>query len=912
MNIIELIRRRVEAIRALANQTPIDIVNLIIQSPEEKDGLIRTAPFLGIRIDDQLLAQALTTYQTELQRVVAMEDGIFRDRGIENGYTLSENENTCWGTYYNKLIHENRNRDDLKRIIDECNVLVQQFLPQPAQNADRRGLVIGQVQSGKTTIFNGVISAAADMGFNLIIVLSGTLESLRTQTQRRIMRDVTTPWGEEINTPFYFTWISHAENPGLIAAGQASHILTDLSNQGRRQVAIGVFLKNASVLTNLRNFLNTISRTDQPNIRALIIDDEADQATPNAGVSRNTITAINRGIKLLIIPTPQHGCPTQGRTSYLGFTATPFANLLNEAGEDTLYPRDFLYFLRSSDRYFGPWQLFGNPDEVEGEEKIIPLNVIRILTGEDINATVPQTGRPRPPYSPTVSPGLRKAIRWYAIAAAARRVTDPESWSTMLIHTSSKTSDHEALFETVGAFCNNLFSDWSDNRQDWKTLWDEETQQVSLNDFASAFPEYGEPAPVGYPEWNQIEDLMEQVIRDIRIKVDNSLYSGPERLRYSDDAPSSDKLQIAIGGNTLSRGLTLEGLVSSYFARRVNAYDTLLQMGRWFGFRQGYELLSRLWTTEVLRDAFRDLVIMELNLRKSIQLYLRGQSPANNAPVITRMPSMAITRKSVIGNTAVVEADYSGAAPQTISFVNEPTWLQDNLTRTQGLLELIEQYLVESAPDQRKLIYNDVPIGLILEFIRNFNFWPRTNTFNKEHMLGFIERNTNLYEHWSVVVMGGNRERRFGTRTNSVSMINRSRINERNEISSRHPIDINIKSLRATRDLLCDRSDLFTEGLKETDIWNIRRTNQLNPILIIYPIDKDSTYDPPSNAINSNYRTDLNAVKDIIGISLVMNPPGGQQGARGIRLNLADVYANDEEADNNPELPDPPSLTSGL
>jgi hypothetical protein len=430
-----------------------------------------------------------------------------------------------------------------------------------------------------------------------------------------------------------------------------------------------------------------------------------------------------------------------------------------------------------------------------------------------------------------------------------------------------------------------------------------------LDQFAAAFPRYGDPGSVGYPEWNRLEELMEQVIRDIRVKIDNSLFGGAERVRYSDEAPSSEKLQIAIGGNTLSRGLTLEGLVSSYFARRFtpqSAYDTLLQMGRWFGFRQGYELLSRLWTTEFLRNAFRDLVIMEVNLRKSMQLYLQGQSPAHKAPLITRMPAMAITRKSVMGNTAVVEADYSGAAPQTISFVNEQSWLQNNVELALELLQNVEQYIPDSAVDQRKLIYNSVPVNAILIFIRHFNFWPRTNTFNKQHMLDFIERNENLYRLWTIVVMGGTvKTREFGVGRNKVKMINRSRVRGADENPARPPIDINLKSLRATRDLLCDRSDLFLEGLKEAAIWHIRRTNQLNPILIMYPIDKDSVYNPPPNTANTNYRTDLNAVEDIIGISLVMNPPSGQQGARGISLNLADAYANDDDADDNPDLPDP-------
>ena len=902
MNIIELIRRRVEALRASTNQNPIEVVNNIIDSDPEKTQLIQTGPFLGVQINIQLLNEALSSYRNELQRVVAMQDGIFREPGMENGYTLSENEDTCWGTYYNKLISERRNPDDLQRIMDECNVIVQQFLPQPAQNPDRRGLVIGQVQSGKTTIFNGVISTAADMGFNLIFILSGTLESLRRQTQKRIAGDVTGPWGKKNNTPFYFTWISNHEGPGLKVAGSASQVLTDLSNEGRRQVAVGVFLKNATVLNNLRGFLNTINPADYPNIRALIIDDEADQATPNAGVNRNTISAINRAVKSLVIPNEQNRCSTQGRTSYLGFTATPFANLLNEAGPNTLYPKDFLYFLRSSNRYFGPWQLFGNPDEVEGEETIISLDVIRHLTDNDIAGTVPQTGRPRPPYHPIITNGLRDALRWYVLASAMRRISQADCWSTMLIHTSSRTSDHVKLYEAIKDFNNNLYIDWSRNKTEWKRFWEQEIERVSLSDIENAFPSYGTPEPIGYPEWSEIEKHMPQVITDIKIKIDNSLYTGADRIAYNDEAPSSERLQIAIGGNTLSRGLTLEGLVSSYFARRFTAqsgYDTLLQMGRWFGFRQGYELLSRLWTTSFLENAFRDLVIMELDLRKTMQLYLQGQSPANKAPIITRMPAMAITRKSIFGNTQIVSADFSGTAPQTILFKNESNWLKNNFDVTSALLSDLNNLPLEREEPSNKIIYRNVPINLIIDFIRSFNFWPHSNTFNKKHMLDFIERNEQTYQLWSVVIFGGRTDTHFEFPPCSVNMLNRSRIKDDNEPPAREVTFINLKSLRATRDLLCDRLQPIPPTSREEDLWAIRQRENLNPVLAIYPINKDSTYDG-----TSKFRIDLKAVEHIIGITLIMNPPGAQQGAIGIQLDLNDVYTNDEDADDNPDLSD--------
>ncbi|NDA64248.1 MAG: hypothetical protein EBX50_19805, partial [Chitinophagia bacterium] len=538
--------------------------------------------------------------------------------------------------------------------------------------------------------FNGLISAAADIGFNVIIILSGTIESLRRQTQSRITNDVTTPWGTNPANPFYFTWISNHAGPGMAVAGNAGHVLTELGNKDRRQVAIGVFLKNGNVLNRLRRWLATINPMHHNNLKVLIIDDEADQATPNAGIRRETVTRINQNIKDLVIPNQRNNCPTQGRTTYLGFTATPFANLLNEAGYNTLYPRDFLYFLKASSKYYGPWQLFGNPDEVEGEETILPLDVIRLLDDNDIDGTVPARGEV---YSPELTEGLRKAIFWYILASGAIRCSDRAAWSTMLIHTSSKTEDHQKLWTVVNKFIDELRNNngWLNYLNELRALWDAEIRNVPEDDFIFAFPDYGaDPNP--YPSWDDLFIELPHIISNIKVKIDNSLYTGIERMQFEEDIQARDRLQIGIGGNTLSRGITLKNLVSSYFARRVSTYDTLLQMGRWFGYRVGYEMLPRLWTTPFLVDSFRDLVVMEQNLRDQMNVYLGGESPAGKAPVITQMPAMAITRKSVIGNIQIGEVNYDGTAPQTILFNNSYQWLQNNIDSVLTLLNSVGIY----------------------------------------------------------------------------------------------------------------------------------------------------------------------------------------------------------------------------
>jgi hypothetical protein len=844
--------------------------------------------------------ETLQNYLNELKRVEGIEEGNFRDRSDLNGYVLSRDggNDTCWDLYLNRLISQNRSKNDLDRIIDECNILVQQFIPQPAQHSNRKGLVIGQVQSGKTTIFNGIISASADMGFNVIIVLSGTIESLRKQTQRRIHDDVTSPWDNKSGSQFSFQWISNHDGPGLAVAGSASQILPRICNtDNQKQVAIGVFLKNKNVLKNLSNFLNTINPIHKPKIRALIIDDEADQATPNAGVRRQTITALNRGIKSLInIP---NGGPTnvlQGKSCYLGFTATPFANLLNEAGDDTLYPKDFLYFLKSSNRYFGPWQLFGNPDEMEENETIIPLNVIRYLNQDDISGTVP---RRSVEFTPFITNGLRDSIRWFILAAAMKRIKNPNVWVTMLIHTSSNTAPHQSLHRVVNIYIQNIYADFLENEHEWKKFWENEKNNVSIDDFKNAFPNYGEPAPTNYPEWENIKELIEGVCNDVKVKIDNSLYSGSERLSFSDEASNSEKLQIAIGGNTLSRGLTLEGLVSSYFARSTNTYDALLQMGRWFGFRQGYELFPRLWTTENLALGFRELVIIETNLRKSMEIYLKGESPAGKAPIITSMPSMALTRSSVIGNINNVSVDYSGSAPQSILFINEKERLELNINKTKELLDQIKIHLTPESNNKNKKIYKKIPLKLIAEYLESISLWQGTNTFNKKHLIDFIKNNETEYENWSVVIYGGQSNKEF--LDTGIKMNNRSRIINPNENPiQKNPKIINVKSLRSTTDLICDLIDFKIEPyFKETDFWEIRKNKELDPVLVIYPIDKDSK----KKGTNKN-RTDLGAFEDIIGLSLILAPPNTTSGAQGVQLDLQDAYSNDEDSEDNPDLPD--------
>ena len=897
MTLFEIIRQKVETIRNTHGISPLEAVERIINEPASKEDILGITRILGIEANVFTLNEALNSYKNELLRVQQIRDGDFANPAMRNGYVLSEGADNCFGNYFRGLRERNLSDEDLARILDECNVIVQQFLPQPTQNPDRRGLVIGQVQSGKTTIFNGLISAAADIGFNVIIILSGTIESLRRQTQSRITSDVTDPWGANPANPFYFTWISNHSGPGMTVAGNAGQVLTELGNQHRRQVALGVFLKNGNVLNRLRRWLATINPMHIANLRVLIIDDEADQATPNAGIRRETVTRINQNIKDLVIPNQINNCPTQGRTTYLGFTATPFANLLNEAGNNTLYPRDFLYFLKSSSKYYGPWQLFGNPDEVEGEETIIPLDAIRLLDDNDINGTVPASGED---YSPELTEGLRKAIFWYILASGAIRCSDKAAWSTMLIHTGSKTADHQSLWTIVNGFIVELKENngWHKYLQELMTLWDEEIRNVPEDDFRLAFPNYGKN-PNPYPSWNDLQRELPHIINNITVKIDNSLYAGDERMQFDEAIPVRDRLQIGIGGNTLSRGITLKNLVSSYFARRASSYDTLLQMGRWFGYRVGYEMLPRLWTTPFLAESFRDLVVMEQNLRDQMNVYLGGESPAGKAPVITQMPAMAITRKSVIGNIQIGDVNYDGTAPQTILFNNSKEWLQNNFDSAMTLLNSIGAYERKNPPQMNnRIFFDEVPLDNVLNFLNDYNILPERNVFNKDHIISFIKNNKQNYGFWTVVVIGGSSGKKFefGNML-SVMKNNRTRIIDEADTGN---TKINLKSLRSTNELLADRPDLLQTAVnkEKATLWAQRRENNLNPVLIIYPIDKDSVGNPPLAGNRASLKD--YAVNDIIGLSVILNPPDTRAVHGASLADIQEAYQNGDD-DQNPD-----------
>ena len=435
----------------------------------------------------------------------------------------------------------------------------------------KKGLVLGYVQSGKTANYTSVIAKSADAGYRLFIVLSGMHNNLRRQTQARLDRDL----GIE-------NWSALTDEDrdfGSVLHGQAL-----LQNPQMRTVA--VVKKNAVRLSRLRDWLRDIDETVRAQAPILLLDDEADQATPNSRAARDEMSRINELVREIWDEIPTG--------SYVGYTATPFANIFMDPDDPReMYPSDFILDLPRSENYFGAERIFGRQAVDDAEHPEAGLDMVRTITDDEADSLcAPRSPEARASFDPEAPSSLVDAVTWFIVATCIRRLRHQIDHSSMLVHTTAYVAPHFALAGKVEGL---LFS----FRQRF-AAGDVESFKRSYEAEIGRVQDLNEEL---IPTWEDVDTVLVDVLDEVRVVVDNGISS--DRLDYGRRTDSGRPLTetvIAVGGGTLSRGLTLEGLLVSYFTRTSNTYDTLLQMGRWFGYRPGYEDLPRIWMTRDLAE----------------------------------------------------------------------------------------------------------------------------------------------------------------------------------------------------------------------------------------------------------------------------------------------------------------------
>jgi hypothetical protein len=776
-------------------------------------------------------------------------------REIDRWYVGPQPGDRFWPPLREALEEEDWSFEDIQTLDLASSKIVARMSPPLAREFNTRGLVLGHVQSGKTSNFTSVIAKAADVGYRFFIVLSGVHNALRRQTQERLDSDLVR------RHPEYWMSLTNADEDFSPPAAGATNYLSEV---GQRYV-LAVVKKNSTRLSYLSQWLSGADPRVLAECPVLIIDDEADQA----GIGT---TRANEQIRDLLSRLP--------KVTYIGYTATPFANLLIDPAEHDLYPADFILDLPQSREHFGTEVIFGR-DAVEGEDdSSTPLD------GYDMVREVPIKELPNlrlapkqslTDFEPAITSSLRNAVLYFWLATAARRVRGTGTpHSTMLLHTSMRIGVHQAFRDPLddlrAQIVRELASEDPALDTELRDLWEAEVGRVPADDFGEAATTY-----------NDLQPHLADVVAETRVILDNSW--SPVRLSYDDDNPV---VAIAVGGNTLSRGLTLRGLVVSYFVRAASAYDTLLQMGRWFGYREGYADLPRVWMTDELRRWFRHLATVETEIRRDIRRYEEENlTPLDFGVRIRTHPALAITAAAKMKDARTAYASYSGRRVQTrYFFTDSEDWLASN---SDAARRLVSDAVATGAETDRlasgDVIIRGAPVDVVLRFLDRYEVHPEAFDLDRDVVTGYINKqveNGNL-ALWNIAMINGADDPSSGEFSFADGvMVNKVR---RSKLKDPEATYADIKTLMSKEDRVVDLRKVepaMARRLTERALVEARGPSD-PPLIALYAIDRYSRPDPA----NEERRAPLNALDDVIGIGLVF--PSGLPGDSAVSYKSADL-----------------------
>ncbi len=693
--------------------------------------------------------------------------------------------------YINRYITYLRSEGRSENVISELSRSSEGILsklgdPQSTTGFYTQGLVVGSVQSGKTGNFNGVINRAVDAGYNLIIILSGIMEDLRSQTQLRLELDVIGEGVVNILTDQQDKkGVGKVNRFGVQGNSDVPQVFSITSHKSdfKRQLLDASFSlnhknllvckKNTGVLKNLLIWLSDYltENSDQHNIPLLIIDDEADNASLNnlGHKGREYASTINGHIRAILA--------LFSRKTYLGYTATPFANVLQDRNEEAegqwvinykrngeivtrsfnqvnnLFPNDFIELLSPPSNYIGARQIFETMadsdarkiplvEPVEDYFSSFPVKVIdemngtRAATQKEIEESLVQTRSPRKDdrFPVNLPDSLREAIECFLLVIAIRLKRKPamagsklyNAHNTMLIHVSRFTEWQIRTKDLVQTEVNSLIEKITTELPSSPDSIYAKLERTWNKYYAAIIENIRSYLPDGYVDefldrvgFDEIKSLLPEASKGIEVKAINSVTK--EKLVYFIDTSGNGKKFIAIGGNRLSRGFTLEGLTINYFIRDTNYADTLLQMGRWFGYRPGYIDCCKLFTSwdsiEKFNATTRTIEELELEFRKMHRL---GKTPEDFILRVRTHPGvLKITRPSILKNTEEVNWSYQDTLMQTTEFKINAT----KISKSWGELKsLFTEFSWRYLPDRGFYITDTNADGL-------FKYLDCSNTF---------------------------------------------------------------------------------------------------------------------------------------------------------------------------------------
>ena len=749
---------------------------------------------------DSLIAQFEREYHTYVSEVLTLqvdEDGW--EPWLEKAATDTWN---YWPRYRAYMLQQNFPKPVVDAVDEATDETLGNLTNPKAEGAwDRRGMVLGNVQSGKTTNYAGLICKAVDSGYKVIIVLTGFHNNLRTQTQIRLEEafigyDITASNDENARVPIGVGTIS--SDPSLRV-----DTITNRSEKGdfNRSVAnnfgmnpggrplVFVIKKNASVLKNLVKYLESVhSDKDKDgnyfisDIPLLLIDDEADQGS---------VDTKKIDIDIDGAPDPDHDPTTINRlirktlyiftqSAYVGYTATPFANIFihdqaksNKYGED-LFPRSFITVMPTPNNYIGPDKVFGLTDE-GGESRESGLPIIRIIDDYAESESLDERDGWMPPkhgknhiplYAGKVQipPSLRQAVISFIIGCAVRVLRGQEyKHNSMLVHVTRLIDVQENVYQQIRDILRDfqqtlLYGEEGskdDLLQEMVRLWQSDyvTTNLSIND---------EQCPLY--TWAEVSEKILLSAQSIKVRRING--SAGDVLDYEKYNKTGLNV-IAIGGDKLSRGLTLEGLIVSYFTRPTKMYDTLMQMGRWFGYRDGFIDVCRLFAPNKLVEWFEHITDASDQLKREFILMCElGETPASFGQRVQTHPVLMVTSQVKMRYTTELTCSYQGAISETIVYSRKKSDIEKNYNTAQLLIKKISSYAKLTGSPSRsdgskdvagKYMWCGVSADDVFDFLKEYKTPSKhVRTVNTSLLALYIEKQIDNGDltNWSVLIAG--------------------------------------------------------------------------------------------------------------------------------------------------------------
>lgn len=747
-----------------------------------------------------------------------------------------------WERYKQYLLRTKKWSPVAVSAIDKDTRATLDLMANPVEESrfERRGLVVAPVQSGKTANYTGLICRAADAGYKIIIVMAGVHNVLRNQTQKRL---------EEGFTGFNIVEQQEIRLVGVGVKDAARRPVACTSREadfnkqrasGLKGVQTGhttepwlfVIKKNSNSLKQVYEWLkDNASRNDS----LLLIDDEADNASINGKYKREERekepTRINGQIRKML--------NIFSRSCYVGYTATPFANILIDPDNDVegygqdIFPRSFIYTLEESSDYFGASKVFDDYDDKYQEH-------LRYI--DDIETVLPPKHKSSD-WCTRLPDSLKSAVRTFVVATAIRHVRgDANEHSTMMVN----VSPYKTPQKSVAGLVRNYLDELRNAVKAYSSLPADQAVASSRDLFqlqATWEHEYKEGT---VETWDDIQGKLFESIRSMHVVSINT--DSNDILDYDRQVEHV----IAVGGYRLSRGLTLEGLVVSYYSRNAKAYDALMQMARWFGYRPGYKDLCRIWMSREAGGWYKfvadstDSLFDDLRNMRQV-----SRTPKNYGLRIRQSPdALTVTARNKMGTGQRVPApiDLNNGFTETVTFVRDRGVREANYAAAVELLERLSLLPDENAASE-KYLFSHVPSNNIVGFLEAFR---NDDTYSAgsqvRPILNYIEDRMSDGEltEWDVYVAHGKasskdvvalpglgnipREQRYpGTNTSNETLF----VGEKRRLASR---DVEKEGLSAREISLAEQAFKRDHPTKKHCSGKYYREQRKHPLLVLHPV----------------------------------------------------------------------------